>query len=96
MKCQPEKKPVADRSNTIVSSHRLSSTVPSRHPSDQMDENGAMLEVRKLLSLMLCHPTYKTEEEAKRNLIGCPSASCSGLRSSARGAQSSAISARAR
>jgi tRNA A-37 threonylcarbamoyl transferase component Bud32 len=57
MKCQLEKKPVADTSNTIVSSHRLSVIDGSLSaPSDQIDENGAMLKVRKLLSLMRRQP----------------------------------------
>ena len=53
MKCQPEKKTVVDKSNTIVSSHRLSVIHDSLSvPSDQINDNASMLKVRKLLSLM--------------------------------------------
>jgi hypothetical protein len=57
MKCQLEKKPVADTSNTIVSSHRLLVIDGSLSvPSAQIDENGSMLKVRNLLSLARRQP----------------------------------------
>lgn len=57
MKCQLEKKPDADTSNTIVSSHRLSVIDGSLSaPSNQIDENGSMLKVRKILILMRRQP----------------------------------------
>jgi hypothetical protein len=57
MKCQLEKKPVADTSNTIVSSHRLLVIDGSLSvTSAQIDENGSMLKVRNLLSLARRQP----------------------------------------